>query len=168
MNFLRSYCLIQCDHPDLGRTELATNSTNDTPATVGETIKKSPASCECQWNHFMMTSSNGNLFRVTGHLCREFTSHRWIPCTKASGTELWCFLWSAPSKLLSRQWRNWWFQMPLCSLWRHCNVLLIFHLQRNPMKISFIVILRELGHPYKTILKLGLHKVLFVHETHFN
>ena len=32
----------------------------------------------------MMTSSNGNIFRVTGHLCGESTSHRWIPHTKAS------------------------------------------------------------------------------------
>ena len=44
----------------------------------------------------MMTSSNENIFRVTGHLCVEFTGHRWIPRTKASGAELWCFLWSAP------------------------------------------------------------------------
>ena len=43
----------------------------------------------------IMTSSNGNIFRVTGHLCREFTGPRWIPCTKASDAELWCFLWSA-------------------------------------------------------------------------
>ena len=43
----------------------------------------------------MMTSSNGNIFRVTGHLCGEFTGDRWIPRTKASDTELWCFLWSA-------------------------------------------------------------------------
>ena len=26
----------------------------------------------------MMTSSNGNIFRVTGHLCGEFTGHRWF------------------------------------------------------------------------------------------
>ena len=44
----------------------------------------------------MMTSSNGNIFRVTDPLCREFTGHRWIPLTKASDAELWCFLWSAP------------------------------------------------------------------------
>ena len=44
----------------------------------------------------MMTSSNGNIVRVTGHLCGEFTGHRWIPRTKASDAELWCFLWSAP------------------------------------------------------------------------
>ena len=43
----------------------------------------------------MMTSSNGNIFRVTGHLCGEFTGDRWIPRTKASDAELWCFLWSA-------------------------------------------------------------------------
>ena len=43
----------------------------------------------------MMTSSNGNIFRVTGHLCGEFTGPRWIPRTKASDAELWCVLWSA-------------------------------------------------------------------------
>ena len=26
----------------------------------------------------------------------EFTGHRWIPRTKASDAELWCFLWSVP------------------------------------------------------------------------
>ena len=36
---------------------------------------------------------NGNIFRVTGHLCGEFTSQRWIPRTKASDAEFWCFLW---------------------------------------------------------------------------
>ena len=44
----------------------------------------------------MMTSSNGNIFRVTGHLCGEFTGPRWIPHTKASDAELWCLLWSTP------------------------------------------------------------------------
>ena len=43
----------------------------------------------------MMTSSNGNNFCVTGLLCGEFTGHRWIPHTKASDAEVWCFLWSA-------------------------------------------------------------------------
>ena len=43
-----------------------------------------------------MTSSNGDIFRVTGHFCGEFTGPLWIPHTKASGAELWCFLWPAP------------------------------------------------------------------------
>ena len=45
---------------------------------------------------YMMTSSNGNIFRVTGPLCEEFTDHRWIPLTKAIDAELWCFLSSVP------------------------------------------------------------------------
>ena len=32
----------------------------------------------------MTTSSNGNIFRVTGPLCGEFDGDRWIPRTKAS------------------------------------------------------------------------------------
>ena len=43
-----------------------------------------------------MTSSNGNIFRVTGPLCGEFTGHRLIPITKTSDAELWCFLQSVP------------------------------------------------------------------------
>ena len=46
----------------------------------------------------MMTSSNETIFRVTGLLCREFTGLRWIPRTKASDVEIWCFLWSAPKQ----------------------------------------------------------------------
>ena len=43
----------------------------------------------------MMTSSNGNISRVTDPLCGEFTGHRRIPHTKTSDVELWSFLWSA-------------------------------------------------------------------------
>ena len=41
-----------------------------------------------------MMSSNGNIFRVAGHLCGEFTGHRWIPRTKASDAELWIYGWA--------------------------------------------------------------------------
>ena len=50
----------------------------------------------------LMTSSNGNIFRVTGHLCGEFTGHRWIPLTKASDAELWCFFDLRLNKRLSK------------------------------------------------------------------
>ena len=33
--------------------------------------------------------------RVTGHLCGEFTGHRWIPCIKASDADC---RWSAPEQ----------------------------------------------------------------------
>ena len=48
------------------------------------------ASTHCS---FMKTSSNWNIFRVTGNLCGEYTSHRCISSTKVSETEFWCFLW---------------------------------------------------------------------------
>ena len=69
----------------------------------------------------MMTSSNKNIFRVTGHLCGEFTGHRWtdrwIHRTKVSDAEL----WSVPEQWLCKQSRRWWFKTQSWSLWRHCN-----------------------------------------------
>ena len=49
--------------------------------------------------------------------------HRWIPPTKASDAELWLFFDLALNKRLSTQSRCRWFEMPLHSLWCHCNVL---------------------------------------------
>ena len=78
---------------------------------------------------FMMTSSNGNMFRVTGFCagnspadCGEFTGHRWILLTQTSDAELWCFLWCL-NRQLSKQSRRRWFETPSRSLWRHCNVV---------------------------------------------
>ena len=51
----------------------------------------------------MMTSSDGNIFRVTGPLCEEFTDHRWIPLTKACNAELWYFLWFAPEQTVEQK-----------------------------------------------------------------
>ena len=55
-----------------------------------------------RFNSGMMTSSNGSIFRFTGPLWGEFTSHRWIPPTKASEAEIWCFLWSAPEQTVEQ------------------------------------------------------------------
>ena len=71
---------------------------------------------------FMMTSSNGNIFRVTGPLCGEFTGHWGIPRTKASDAGLWCFLWSAWINGWGKEPWGWWFETPSRPLWRHCNV----------------------------------------------
>ena len=43
----------------------------------------------------LMTSSNGNIFRVTGPLCGEFTHYRWIALINASDAKLWCVRWTA-------------------------------------------------------------------------
>ena len=69
----------------------------------------------------MVTSSNGNSFRVTGPLCGEITGHRWISLTTASDAELCVFFHLCLNKRLSKQSWGWWFETPSCSLWRHCN-----------------------------------------------
>ena len=72
--------------------------------------------------HHMMTSSNGNIFRVTGPLCGEFTGHWWIPHHKGQGRGALMFsLLCAWTKRLSKQSRRWWFETRSHSLWRHCN-----------------------------------------------
>ena len=44
----------------------------------------------------MTTSSNGNIFHVTGHLCGEFTGDRWIPRTKCQwrGALMFSLIWA--------------------------------------------------------------------------
>ena len=46
---------------------------------------------------------------------------RWIPRTKASDAELWCFLDLRLNNRLSKQPWGWWFETPSWSLWRHSN-----------------------------------------------
>ena len=47
-----------------------------------------PVVCEYWPCPVIMTASNGNIFRFTGHLCGEFTGHWGFPRIKASDTEL--------------------------------------------------------------------------------
>ena len=56
----------------------------------------SPCAEPISGNGYIMTSSNGNIFPVTGPLWGESTGYRWIPLSKASDAEPSCFLWSAP------------------------------------------------------------------------
>ena len=70
---------------------------------------------------YMMTSSNGNIFRVTGPLCGEFTGpgefHAQRPVTRSFDV----FFDLRPNKRLSKQPWGWWFETPSWSLWRQCN-----------------------------------------------
>ena len=51
----------------------------------------------------MMTSSNGNIFRVTGHLCGEFTGPRWIPAQRPVTRSFDVFFDLRLNKRLSKQ-----------------------------------------------------------------
>ena len=79
---------------------------------------------------FIMTSSNGNMFRVTGFCVGnspvtagnspvndEFPLHR--PVTWSFHV----FFDLCLNKRLSKQSRRWWVETPSRSLWRHCNVV---------------------------------------------
>ena len=72
-----------------------------------------------------MTSSNERNFRITVLLCGEFTGHRWIPLTKTSDAELWCFDLRLNKRLSKQSW-GWWFETLWCSLWRHHNEWAVF------------------------------------------
>ena len=48
---------------------------------------------------------------------------RWIPRTKASNADLWCFFDLRLKKRLSKQSWGWWFETLSRQLWRHCNSL---------------------------------------------
>ena len=71
----------------------------------------------------MMTSSNGNIFRVTGHLCGdppvpgEFTAQRQVTRSFDVFFDL-CLI-----KRLSKhsRARGWWFETQSRPSWRHCN-----------------------------------------------
>ena len=57
----------------------------------------------------MMTSSNGNIFRITGPLCGEFTDHRWIPHTKPVTRSFDVFFDLCLNKRLAKQSWGWSF-----------------------------------------------------------
>ena len=49
------------------------------------------------------------IFNITCPLWGESTSHWWIPITKVSDTELWCFIWYAPEQIVEHHlwWLHW-------------------------------------------------------------
>ena len=73
----------------------------------------------------LISYKNGNIFRVTGHLCGVFNIRWWIPCTKASDAELCCFFDLGLRKRFSKQSWGWWFETLSHSLCRHYIVCII-------------------------------------------
>ena len=69
----------------------------------------------------MMTSSNGNIFRVTGHLCGEFNVPGEFPAQRAVTRSFDVFFDLRLNKKLSKQSWGWWFETLSCPLWRQCN-----------------------------------------------
>ena len=60
----------------------------------------------------MMTSSNGNIFRVTGPLCGEFTGPGEFPTQRPVTRSFDVYFDLRLNKRLSKQPWGWWFEMP--------------------------------------------------------
>ena len=73
-----------------------------------------------------MTSSNGNIFRVTGHLCSEFTGPGEFPAQRPVTRSFDIFFDLHLNKRLSKQSWGWWFEMLSCPLWHHCNEIVCY------------------------------------------
>ena len=87
--------------------------------------------CSLGCNGSMMTSSNGNIFRVTGHLCGEFTVSALLAICAGNSPVTGEFPAQRPvtrsfdvffDLRSSKQSWGWWFETPSCPLWRHSNV----------------------------------------------
>ena len=71
----------------------------------------------------MMTSSNGNIFRVTGPLCGKFTGPGEFPAQRPVTRSFGVYFDLRLNKRLSKQSWGWWFETLSRSLWRHRNVM---------------------------------------------
>ena len=98
--------------------------------------------------YIMMTSSNGNIFRVTGPLCGEFTGPGEFPAQKPVTRSFVIFFDLRLNKWLSKQSWGWWFETLSCSLWRHFNVYKDF--RDVLMAVMYTRRIRLNGKPYST------------------
>ena len=67
----------------------------------------------------MMTSPNGNIFRVTGHLYGEFPGE--FPSQRPVTRSFDVVFDLRLNERLSKQSRGWWFETLSRPLWRYCN-----------------------------------------------
>ena len=88
-----------------------------------------------------MTSSNGNIFRVTDPLCGEFTGPGEFPTQRPVTRSFDVFFDLRLNKRLSKQPWGWWYETASWSLWRHCNATAnnfgAMYSREMPMKVSF-------------------------------
>ena len=99
---------------------------------------------------YMMTSSNGNIFRVTGHLSLVTGE---IPAEKPVTRSFDVFFDLRLNKRLRKQSWGWWFETPSRPLWRHCNALII-------LKSALVALTRILSLPVK-LTRGPLHERCF-------
>ena len=94
-------------------------------ATVTEILLKWLTCTIEPWRHSSMHAwwrhQDGNIFRVTGPLCGEFTGPGEFPTQRPVTRSFDVFFDLRLNKRLSKQPWGWWFETLSWSLWRHCN-----------------------------------------------
>ena len=70
----------------------------------------------------MMTSSNGNIFRITWLCAGKLSVTGEFPAKRPVMRSFDVFFDLRLKKRLSKQSRGWWFETPWRPSWRHCNV----------------------------------------------
>ena len=91
-----------------------------------------------------MTSSNGNIFRVTGPLCGEFTGPGEFPAQRPVTRSFDGFFDRRPNKRFSKQPWGWWFETPSWSLWRQCNDVVMYLFDQRICIFSYFLPTRTL------------------------
>ena len=105
----------------------------------------------------MMTSSNGNIFRVTGPLCEEFTDPGEFPAQRPVTRSFDAFFDLRLNKRLSKQPWGWWFETSSWWLWLQCNALWPVHGSITVwlrITVSFMA-----SHIWCLIIQLGLTRI---------
>ena len=99
---------------------------------------------------FMMTSPNGNFFRVTGPLCGEFTGPGEFPTQRPVTRSFDVFFDLRLNRRLSKQPWGWWFETPSWPLWRQRNVpasvTFVVECMANKKHMEWIVILSKVAY----------------------
>ena len=139
------------------------------------------ASCLANWNHWVMTNLmclSFSQLKLNKHddaikwkhfpcnwpFVRGIHRSRWIPHTKASDAELWCFFDLRLNKRMSKHPRGWWFETPSWSLWRHCNVH-CYHPQKRYQRVLLKIMGLAIGSVSASTIKVGWPTFFFNHHT---
>ena len=105
--------------------------------------------------HFsMMTSSNGNIFCVTGHLWGNSAVTGEFPAQRPAMRSFDVFFDIRLNKQLRKQWWDWWFETPSRPLWHHC--IYVYLNKIHDIKIMNDIMKTDIF-PQNSLLELSMH-----------
>ena len=98
----------------------------------------------------MMTSSNGNIFRVTGLCAGNSPVTSKFPAQRPVTRSFDVFFDLRVNNRLSEQSGGWWFETPSCPLWRHRNELDQYYKTGDVVSGNIVLNLKpsKRGHQY--------------------